>query len=103
MMNSCKCPPCHPMAQSKVTCNLRKVRLAGTRIVRWISGTLSRSSMRKTRARSEEHTSELQSLMRFSYAAFCLRKQLQIVLLKLQLLTHLAIPVHTKYHVAHHK
>src|SRR3546814_1033727 len=29
----------------------------------------------KTPARSEEHTSELQSLMRISYAVFCLKKQ----------------------------
>src|SRR3546814_4374645 len=29
-------------------------------------------------ARSEEHTSELQSLMRISYAVFCLKKQKQI-------------------------
>src|SRR3546814_9972303 len=28
-------------------------------------------------ARSEEHTSELQSLMRISYAVFCLKKQTQ--------------------------
>src|SRR3546814_3312314 len=28
-------------------------------------------------ARSEEHTSELQSLMRISYAVFCLQKQIQ--------------------------
>src|SRR3546814_8655821 len=28
-----------------------------------------------TRIRSEEHTSELQSLMRISYAVFCLKKQ----------------------------
>src|SRR3546814_10441715 len=28
-----------------------------------------------TRPRSEEHTSELQSLMRISYAVFCLKKQ----------------------------
>src|SRR3546814_3461383 len=28
--------------------------------------------------RSEEHTSELQSLMRISYAVFCLKKQIQI-------------------------
>src|SRR3546814_9564936 len=28
-------------------------------------------------ARSEEHTSELQSLMRISYAVFCLKKQQQ--------------------------
>src|SRR3546814_10762743 len=29
----------------------------------------------KTGTRSEEHTSELQSLMRISYAAFCLKKK----------------------------
>src|SRR3546814_6216735 len=29
------------------------------------------------RSRSEEHTSELQSLMRISYAVFCLKKQIQ--------------------------
>src|SRR3546814_1222645 len=30
-----------------------------------------------TRFRSEEHTSELQSLMRISYAVFCLKKKTQ--------------------------
>src|SRR3546814_3615402 len=30
---------------------------------------------RKNRKRSEEHTSELQSLMRISYAVFCLKKK----------------------------
>src|SRR3546814_4659192 len=30
-----------------------------------------------TRSRSEEHTSELQSLMRISYAVFCLQKKKQ--------------------------
>src|SRR3546814_4267694 len=30
---------------------------------------------RQTFARSEEHTSELQSLMRISYAVFCLKKK----------------------------
>src|SRR3546814_18114532 len=29
----------------------------------------------KSRSRSEEHTSELQSLMRISYAVFCLKKK----------------------------
>src|SRR3546814_7924387 len=29
----------------------------------------------RKRARSEEHTSELQSLMRISYAVFCLKKK----------------------------
>src|SRR3546814_1142045 len=31
--------------------------------------------MRATHIRSEEHTSELQSLMRISYAVFCLKKK----------------------------
>src|SRR3546814_4596371 len=31
------------------------------------------------RRRSEEHTSELQSLMRISYAVFCLKKKKQIL------------------------
>src|SRR3546814_13047250 len=31
--------------------------------------------MRRQRFRSEEHTSELQSLMRISYAVFCLKKK----------------------------
>src|SRR3546814_7123675 len=36
----------------------------------------SRKSMRSImRLRSEEHTSELQSLMRISYAVFCLKKK----------------------------
>src|SRR3546814_1249255 len=33
------------------------------------------SSRRPTQWRSEEHTSELQSLMRISYAVFCLKKK----------------------------
>src|SRR3546814_2559782 len=31
--------------------------------------------VRRLRRRSEEHTSELQSLMRISYAVFCLKKK----------------------------
>src|SRR3546814_5576937 len=34
----------------------------------------------RTDARSEEHTSELQSLMRISYAVFCLKKNTSITL-----------------------
>src|SRR3546814_2049027 len=34
------------------------------------------------RARSEEHTSELQSLMRISYAVFCLKKNNKFQILK---------------------
>src|SRR3546814_9548930 len=35
----------------------------------------SRRLFLRSRARSEEHTSELQSLMRISYAVFCLKKK----------------------------
>src|SRR3546814_7158535 len=41
--------------------------------------TLSRTAPGRTPARrSEEHTSELQSLMRISYAVFCLKKKKSI-------------------------
>src|SRR3546814_6932828 len=41
-------------------------------------GTLVRPGavLLRIRARSEEHTSELQSLMRISYAVFCLKKKI---------------------------
>src|SRR3546814_1937592 len=39
-------------------------------------GTSRRSLMQEQR--SEEHTSELQSLMRSSYAVFCLKKKIQL-------------------------
>src|SRR3546814_4636879 len=35
----------------------------------------SPDAYRRARVRSEEHTSELQSLMRISYAVFCLKKK----------------------------
>src|SRR3546814_2548724 len=44
-----------------------------------ISDDLEAAKAASARAdRSEEHTSELQSLMRSSYAVFCLQKKLQI-------------------------
>src|SRR3546814_2256105 len=39
-------------------------------------------------ARSEEHTSELQSLMRISYAVFCLKKKKKILRNRLDLSTN---------------
>src|SRR3546814_3340066 len=41
-------------------------------------GGLSALDMRVLEDRSEEHTSELQSLMRISYAVFCLKKNISI-------------------------
>src|SRR3546814_7059773 len=40
-----------------------------------LPGKLGLADARAVLARSEEHTSELQSLMRISYAVFCLKKQ----------------------------
>src|SRR3546814_6295376 len=42
----------------------------------WGWGGLPVAERRKQRSRSEEHTSELQSLMRISYAVFCLKKKI---------------------------
>src|SRR3546814_3881676 len=38
------------------------------------AGVLASATAARARLRSEEHTSELQSLMRISYAVFCLQK-----------------------------
>src|SRR3546814_17251394 len=45
----------------------------------WCRNRRTASTLRpgRSRARSEEHTSELQSLMRNSYAVFCLKKKKQ--------------------------
>src|SRR3546814_5424437 len=42
--------------------------------IRWVSRSWS-ASLSRASTRSEEHTSELQSLMRISYAVFCLKKK----------------------------
>src|SRR3546814_1663794 len=40
-----------------------------------VQGDLGKSVVTRQPVRSEEHTSELQSLMRISYAVFCLKKK----------------------------
>src|SRR3546814_8163566 len=40
-----------------------------------VTGRFTPNAVRATPERSEEHTSELQSLMRISYAVFCLKKK----------------------------
>src|SRR3546814_955405 len=52
-------------------------------------GNSSRVRFGATLDRSEEHTSELQSLMRISYAVFCLKKKKQIVPKAITRITHL--------------
>src|SRR3546814_9647762 len=48
--------------------------------------------------RSEEHTSELQSLMRISYAVFCLKKKINITLAAL---SSLIITPHNHMNIIH--
>src|SRR3546814_2346254 len=65
-------------ASTKVSVTLRgrAAKSAAGRL--WLTGrAISTLQYRKasTAVRSEEHTSELQSLMRISYAVFCLKKK----------------------------
>src|SRR3546814_1503886 len=55
--------------------------------------------------RSEEHTSELQSLMRISYAVFCLKKKNNInITTRFYLILHYYVshPRHSQHHTFHH-
>src|SRR3546814_3624589 len=49
----------------------------GTMPIRCVSGTFRFLRVRSIARRTEENTSELQPLMRISYAVFCLIKQIQ--------------------------
>src|SRR3546814_1020729 len=56
-------------------CCLRRVFLGGCRQRPEQRGSTQQTRSDPGPARSEEHTSELQSLMRISYAVFCLKKK----------------------------
>src|SRR3546814_10407968 len=65
-----------PCSAQRSTSGLLKSSRASYSVSGTIGGrTLLRLVMQK---RSEEHTSELQSLMRISYAVFCLKKKTQL-------------------------
>src|SRR3546814_10787229 len=58
--------------------NIERPRKAAQRFTQWRFGNVEADyglGQRLARRRSEEHTSELQSLMRISYAVFCLKKK----------------------------
>src|SRR3546814_9291641 len=62
------------------------------------SGEKPRLALRPRRTlRSEEHTSELQSLMRISYAVFCLKKKKKTTKSKYEI-KHKKHPKHTTAH-----
>src|SRR3546814_4986499 len=50
---------------------------------------------RRPQPRSEEHTSELQSLMRISYAVFCLKKKIQYT--KNTITYKISIKIHSQH------
>src|SRR3546814_5116889 len=63
--------------------------------VRTESSPLSGRKTRRHTSRSEEHTSELQSLMRISYAVFCLKKKINESKLRTQHKLQSTIIIHT--------
>src|SRR3546814_4191095 len=82
--------------QSSLMTNIGKVRTWGADLIvsaenvlidglsldanaSWIDAEVTRNPLNPA-LRSEEHTSELQSLMRISYAVFCLKKKQQYTL-----------------------
>src|SRR3546814_2078320 len=74
-------PRAYPLAAARhPTCPARQQLWQGRGLRRSMDGRLWRADARDgprrgVRDRSEEHTSELQSLMRISYAVFCLKKK----------------------------
>src|SRR3546814_3132309 len=64
----CGLPPPHGFATGRINGSFRSKPLAPT------PATPKKNRPASQRGRSEEHTSELQSLMRISYAVFCLKK-----------------------------
>src|SRR3546814_9597315 len=59
-------------------CDMRNSESVALRLEDRYADRLAQGIARETGARSEEHTSELQSLMRISYAVFCLKKKHKI-------------------------
>src|SRR3546814_10152968 len=65
--------------RTSIPCRLIMSRIlkSGSPILMWRALASSLRAMAQP-SRSEEHTSELQSLMRISYAVFCLKKKTEI-------------------------
>src|SRR3546814_7997711 len=66
------------IALPSFTTLLQGSRASGT--YHLLTTSLAAARLRAIKDRSEEHTSELQSLMRISYAVFCLKKKKSIQL-----------------------
>src|SRR3546814_3626262 len=63
----------HAQDRPSVLSDMRNAALCIWRWSRWVRNPCHQSALRSLSRRSEEHTSELQSLMHNSYAVFCLK------------------------------
>src|SRR3546814_10352874 len=73
-------PRKRPVSKIPAGSNARRTRASKAATCGWrgcCAGTDPRIASGARTSRSEEHTSELQSLMRISYAVFCLKKKRQ--------------------------
>src|SRR3546814_8622372 len=67
-----------PVSESALATMRYDTPVGGQRLIALADGSqieLNTKTVVRTAVRSEEHTSELQSLMRISYAVFCLKKK----------------------------
>src|SRR3546814_16261402 len=67
--------PCRPRGSSKPATSTTRCRISRCRRLMASSSRISRCAGSASAPRSEEHTSELQSLMRISYSVFCLKQK----------------------------
>src|SRR3546814_8924553 len=67
----------YPFETEQHDAHVADARACSQRIMNAKRQHLPPQALAGTRRRSEEHTSELQSLMRISYAVFCLKKNTQ--------------------------
>src|SRR3546814_1532221 len=65
------------MSAATITCPRRQGACLQSALPAWLRREPAGPGAAAARPRSEEHTSELQSLMRISYAVFCLKKKKQ--------------------------
>src|SRR3546814_2149803 len=78
MANSRKSRPITSLMNSSGISTAISDKVSDTRVKPIWAAPLSAARIAVSPSRSEEHTSELQSLMRISYAVFCLKKNNRI-------------------------
>src|SRR3546814_1022854 len=91
--------PLAAVGMAQVNCAMQPAATASPLSYGYASRPMSKSAAILGGQRSEEHTSELQSLMRISYAVFCLKKKKKIRSQTEQTLIHktqIETPIETK-------